>query len=130
MLFLDTTTKSLEVLLGGAPATNQLPFVVGYVDVLTTDMSVSAISEADGVTNSGTAVTMVSAPAASHTRQLKFLSLRQADTAPVTATIRVNNNGTFREVCKFVLAVDDVLYFVDGEGFKVMTSAGALRNST
>ena len=33
MIILDSTTKSLEVLLGATVATNQLPFVTSYADL-------------------------------------------------------------------------------------------------
>jgi hypothetical protein len=111
-LSLDTTTKTLEVKLAGAVTTTQLPIVVSYVDVLNSDQSVSAISENDAVTNNGTAVTVVSAPASGHTRVVKFLSVRNSDSVNATVTVQVNNNGTTRILWSGVLTTGDTLQFI------------------
>lgn len=111
MLILDATTKSLEVVLGGAITTNQLPFTAHYVDSLNADESVSAISENDGATNSTTPVTMVAAPSSGHTRHIKQLSVYNSDTAAATVTVQINNNSTTRIVWKGTLAVGDTLVF-------------------
>lgn len=113
MIVLDTTTKSLEVILGGAITTNQLPIVASYVDVLSSDQSVSAISENDTQTNNGTAVTAVAAPASGHTRTVKTLTVRNSDTVSAVCTVRVNNNGTFRILWSGTLQVGDTLQYED-----------------
>jgi len=112
MIILDATNKSLEVLLGGAITTNQLIWTASYVDVSQSTFAASAASEADGVTNNTTAVTMVAAPAASVSRQIKFLSVHNADTVAATVTIRINNGGTFRTVWKATLQTLETLQFV------------------
>jgi hypothetical protein len=111
MIILDTITKTLEVILAGAITTTQLPFTVSYVDV-NADFEVIAASELDGTTNSGTAVTMVPAPNATISRQIKFLSIPNVDTAAATVTVRLNNNTTTRIIWKGALAVGDVLTYV------------------
>jgi hypothetical protein len=112
MIILDSTLKSLEVKLAGAITTNQLPWSVSYVDVDQTSFAATAASEADGATNSGTAVTMVAAPSAGKSRQVKFISVHNADTVAATVTIQINNNGTLRIVFKATLAVGDQIQFV------------------
>jgi hypothetical protein len=107
---LDATTKSLEVLLGGAVTTNQLVLASSYVDVDATFAIVGA-GENDLLSNNATAVTLVAAPAAARTRKISFLSVYNADTVPATVTVRINNNGTFRIVCKVTLAVGDTLFY-------------------
>ncbi len=111
MLKLDATTKSLEVLLAGAPATTQLPIVGSYVEIDQVTFAVTAMAEVDAATNSTTEVSVIAAPAAGKTRQLSFLSIVNVDTAPVTVTVRVNNSGTFRIVKKVTLAVGDNLEY-------------------
>jgi len=113
MIILDATTKSLEIKLGGAITTNQLPFVLGYVDLLSTDQSISAVGSNDGVTNSGTAVAILAAPASGHTRQVKFLSVQNADTVAATLTLQYNDNGTERTIIQIALAVGDNLIYTD-----------------
>lgn len=111
MIILDATTKSLEVKLGGAITTTQLPFVVHYVEITTADQSVSAESESDGTTNSTTAVTMVAAPAAGKVRVIKSISIPNVDTVAAAVIIQYNNNGTTRRIWKGTLAVDDNLCY-------------------
>lgn len=123
MIILDTTTKTLEVDLAGAVSTSQLPVVVSYVDVTTTAYAPIA---ADTATNSTTAVTIVAAPAASTQRQVKLLTVYNADTASATVTIQLNNNGTLRILVAVALAVGSTLVYTDGEGWRVLTSAGVI----
>jgi hypothetical protein len=126
MILLDATTRSLEVKLAGSVSTNQLPFVCSYVDITTTSFTPGTTT---GVTNNGTAVTCAAAPAASTQRQLKFLSVRNADTAAATATVQLNDNSTARTIVVFVLAVNDALIYVDGQGFKVFDANGQTKQS-
>jgi hypothetical protein len=113
MIILDATTKTLEIKLAGAITTSQLPYTVHYVDLLDSDQSVSDIAEGDGTSNSTTAVTVVAAPSASHTRQVKHLSVYNADTVAATLTVQVNNNGTARIIAKTTLDVGDTWEYND-----------------
>jgi len=126
MVILDTTSKSLEVVLGGAITTTQPSWVTAYVEVITATFAMSAMSSSDGATNSATAVTMVSAPASGKARQLKSAFLHNADTANVTVTIRLNNGGTFRTIFKAVLATLETLRFSES-GWQVFTANGELK---
>lgn len=127
MIILDTTTRKLELVLAAAPAANQLPFVASYVDISQSSPALTAASTNTSATNSTTAVTAVAAPGASTSRQLKFLSIQNADTAAATVTVRVNDNSTLRIVFKATLAVGDQICFTDAEGFSVLDSTGALK---
>lgn len=110
MIILDATTKTLEVILNGAVTTNQLDYHVDFVD-LDASFVISTASESDGTSNNGTAVTMLAAPAANHTRQVKFLTVYNKDTVAAVVTVRINNNGTFRNLVKTTLAVGDTLQY-------------------
>src|ERR1019366_4731210 len=100
MIVLDTTTRSLEGLVGGAITTNQLIFTSDYVDVNQSTFAIGAVSNNNGTTNSTTAVTLVAAPGATTSRQVKFLSVFNADTVVALVTVRENDNGTFRTIWK------------------------------
>jgi hypothetical protein len=121
MIILDATTRSLEVVLGGAITTNQLPIVSSYVDNTTTAYTPASSNTA---TNNTTAVTAVAAPGASTQRQVKLLTVNNADTASATVTVRYNDNSTTRVLFKAALAVGDNLIYTDGEGFRVVDSSG------
>jgi hypothetical protein len=90
MLILDTTSKSLEVLLDAVPSA-QFPWTASWADVT---MSAFTPGSADGVTNGSTPVTLVAAPAASTYRKLQFLSLHNLSSAARVVTIRLNNAST------------------------------------
>lgn len=111
MIILDTTTKSLEVLLGGAITTNQLEWTADFVDVNQTSFAATTAGNQNGVTNNASAVTMVSAPAATTSRQIKFLSVHNKDTVAATVTIRLNDNGTFRIIWKGTIqTLETIIY--------------------
>src|SRR6185369_4267150 len=93
MINLDTTTKSLEFKLGGVITANQLVFSASYVD---TNLSGVPVSEANGVSNNTTAVTIVAAPAASKRRIVKSFSIYNKDTVDAVVTVQVNDNSTLR----------------------------------
>jgi collagen type VII alpha len=104
MLVLDATTKTITVAMSGAPATTNPDFVTAYSD----DNGTTFVEgSSDGVLNGTTQVTLVSAPAASTRRLIKTIYIENKDTAPVTLTITLNNNGTLRNIAKVTLAVGD-----------------------
>lgn len=123
-MILDSTLKSLEVLLGGAVTTNELPVVVAYADNTTTAFTPGST---DTQTSGVTAVTIVAAPAASTQRQVKFISIYNKDTVSATVTVQMNDNATLRIVVKKALAVGDTLIYTPDEGWYVafVIAAGA-----
>ncbi len=130
MIFLDATTKTLEIDLEGAVTTTQLPFVATYVDVSQATFVVSALAEQDGTTNSTTAVTILSAPGASTTRKLESLHVVNVDTVAAVVTIQYNNNGTLRTIFKVTLAVGDQISFLEAKGWAVIQSTGSIKAGT
>lgn len=125
MILLDTVNRKLEILLSGTVTTNQLPFVSSYVDITTTGFTPATNT---GATNNTTPVTIVDVPAASTQRQLKFLSVRNADTTAVNLTVRFNDNSTIRVIFVVTLAISDTLIYSDG-GWYVMDSSGDRKTS-
>ena len=65
MIILQDTNDSVEILLGGAVTTNQLPFYAAWTDTTTSSFTPG---QTNGTTNNASAVTVVSAPGASTTR--------------------------------------------------------------
>lgn len=126
MIILDATDRSLEIFLDAAPATNQLPIISSYIDVTTTTYTPATNHL---VTNGTTAVTVVAAPAAATQRQVKLLVIRNKDTATRIVTLQLNAASTLRDIAKFTLAADDVLIYTDGEGFKVLSSSGSIKQT-
>src|SRR5438105_2852256 len=110
MILLDAITKTLEVVLGGPVTTSQLPYTVNYVD-MDGSFVISSASETDGVTNNTTAVTMLGAPIVNHARQIKFLSVYNADTIQAKIIIQINNNGTTRVLCSPTIQPGETLQY-------------------
>jgi hypothetical protein len=107
-MILDATTKSLEVKLGGSVTSNQLPVMVSYADITTTTM---IGGEYDIVTNDTTAVPILAAPGVSTQRQVKNITIYNADTVDASVIVQLNNNGTARIICKRTLACGETLEY-------------------
>lgn len=104
VLVLNTTNKSIEILLGASGTTNQLQYTAHYADATTTSFTEGSN---DGLTNNTTAVTMVAAPAASTQRIIREITVYNADTVAATITVRLNSGGSYRIIHKGSLAVGD-----------------------
>jgi len=114
MIILDATTKSLEIDLAGAVTTNELDVTCHAVDTLDADMTVSDVVNTNTATNGTTAVTAMAAPAASHTREIKTLSVYNKDTVSATVTVQINSNSTIYILFKATLATgENLLYTAD-----------------
>ena len=94
-----TSTQTLEILLGGAVATNQSPVTVDYVE-FTSTTTVPALSPT--TTNSTTVVTILSAPAASTQRKVNNITIYNADTTTIVVTVQFNVSGTKYETIKSI----------------------------
>lgn len=125
MILLDATTKSLEILLDGVPSA-EFPWTSSYAEITTTTFSPASN---DGVTNSGSAVTLVAAPGGASTqRQLKYLSVYNAANAARVVTIRLNNNGTFRILYHPTLQPGEALQYIDTDGFSTYDTYGSFKD--
>jgi hypothetical protein len=118
-----TTTQKLQVLLAGA-ATTQLPIIAGWADVAA-DASTLAPGASTTTTNDTIAVDVVAAPAAG-LRQLKYLSVHNADAATATVTLRVDDGGTLRTIATVALFAGYRLEYLPDCGLRVLSQNGAL----
>ena len=124
MIILDNTQRSLELVLDGAVAANQLPYVTTFRD---RSRDVEAGSK-NGTSNSGTAVTIVAAPGREDIRrEVSFISVYNADTTNRTVIVQLNDNSTARKIASFVLATLEHLYYTPNTGFYAVTTAGAIK---
>jgi hypothetical protein len=126
MIILDTTSKSLEIALGGTPSA-EFPFTASWVEVTA---SAFTPGETDGNTTGSTAVTLVAAPGGASTqRQLKALTTYNASNASQTVTIQLNNNTNLRTIFKHTLGVGERVEYVDTTGFRVFDVNGAIKGT-
>lgn len=98
---LTGTSDELQVVLGGAITTNELQFIVGF-----NDLTSSAISpdKNKGETNGTTPVALISSPAASHQRQLRYCSIYNSDTVNATVTVQFYDGSNTYVVFKVTIA--------------------------
>ncbi len=120
-MILDSTTKKIQVVLAAAIATTNPVVIASYAD-----MSATALVGGNNIVNANgtTAVDVVAAPAASTQRQLKFMTVYNADTAAVTVTVQLNNGGTISPAVKVTLPSGYTLNFTP-EGWRVTDTNGS-----
>ncbi|HSX05748.1 MAG TPA: hypothetical protein VLF69_04735 [Candidatus Saccharimonadales bacterium] len=82
----------------------------------------------DTQTNNTTAVTIAAAPAASTQRQVKMVSIFNADTANATVTVSFNNNATLRTMVSVTLKPNQTLQFAEN-AWSVIDSTGSIQES-
>ena len=127
-MFLDTATRSLEMLLDGAVATTELPWSVDYVDLDQSTQELAGTASADGTSAGAAAVTLADAPEAGTTRKINYISIVNMDSAARTVTVRRNDGGTTRVVWLATLQPGDMAFFTDASGWQTLSSSGAIED--
>jgi hypothetical protein len=122
-LVLDTTNKKIELTLDEAVTTNELTFMTSYADQGVTSF---VPGSNDGQSNGTNDVTIVSAPSSNTYRLVKSITIYNKDTVDTVVTIKLDNNGTERELIKITLETGDTLEF-DEDGWKVISSEGYIK---
>lgn len=118
MTIIISNTDTIDVVLGGAPTTNQLPCIPSWGD------STGSMGGVPVATNGTTPVVVVPAPASGVTRLLNSLSIPNIDTSAATVTVnRVTTGGTY-EMAKVALPVGSQLFYENGKGWYVLDANG------
>ena len=120
-LILDSTTKTIKVAMSGAATTTNPDFTAFYADNNGTSFTEAS---SDGALSGTSDVTIVAAPASGYRRIIKSIFIENKDTAPVTITVKFDNNGTQRNIVKLTLQVGDT-WSIDG----TRDSNGALKQT-
>lgn len=103
-LILDTTTKTIKVIMSGAAATTNPDVTASWAD---NDGTTFTEGSSNAALNGAADVIVVAAPAASTRRIVKSITIQNKDTAAVTVTVKYDDNGTQRQIAKVTLGVDD-----------------------
>lgn len=126
MIILANTTDSIEMLLSNTVSTSQLNGLSVYRDITTTTYTPGrTVSN----TNNTSAVELTPAPSSSTQRVIDYLSIYNSDTSSSTVTVRYNANGMSYVLFKVVLAPGEKLEYIDGQGFRVLATTGAVKQS-
>lgn len=126
-MILDTTSKTLEVVLGAAHTTNALEINSDWAD--TASGATFVPGSTPQVTNGTTAVTAVAAPAASTQRHVKSFSVYNSDTVEQTVTVRTYDGTNRRRIISTIIPVGACLTYTDHSGWKVFPDATAVYSS-
>lgn len=118
MILLTTTGESVEVVTGGAGAVD---YIVSWVDITTSALTPGS---GDGAITTATTTTIVAAPGASTSRQIKGITIRNTDAAANAVVVRKDNSGSPREFISATLALDESLHFTDTEGWVKIDANG------
>lgn len=117
---LDTTTRSLEILLGGTVATNQLKVTSDYVDIDQSTLAATADACTPTTTNNTSAVTIVAAPGSGKTRRVTNVEVVNIDTASATVTIQLNDNSTIYKKVIYTLLPNATLQYTNASGWTII----------
>lgn len=129
MINLNSTSKSLTVLLGGAVATTELPWTADYIDITVATAEATSEDATNGVTTGATPVEVVPAPESGISRQISRVSLFNVDTASVTVTVRYLDGASNRTLMKSILPVGFGLHYESSRGWYVASTTGAILSS-
>lgn len=115
MIILSSTLQKLQVVLSGAVSATEAPITGAYRDKR--GNSIATEKGFNSVTTGGTAVDIVSAPPQGFQRILEYLSIYNADSAAITVTVRLNDNGTTRTLITVTLQTLEQLFYSTEKGF-------------
>ena len=120
-MLLTLTTQTLEIKLAGVVATTELPVVLAYIDGEASNFFPTL---QHSISNGTTEVTILDAPESRGKRLVKFMYIRNVDTATVTVTLQLADGATDREIVKIALLQDETLSYTDTTGFKIIDTDG------
>jgi len=124
MIRLDTTTRKLQAVLGGAVATTQPDATVCYADKTASAYTGGA---AVAALNGTLAVDICPAPPASTVRDVDTIIIRNNDTATVTLTVRYSDNATLYKLIVVSLLTGESLWYTHAAGWSVLDASGNLK---
>ena len=127
MLILGTTTDKIQVTLNNVVTTNQLDCIATYKDITTSAYSGSAPILVK--TNNTSNVDLVSAPACNTQRIVDFINIYNNDVVNAIVTVTINRNGSSGILFKCTLATNELLTYVEGQGWKIHSNDGLPKQS-
>lgn len=119
MIILETTSEILEIATSTASA---LDVVVSYLDIAS--LSASGVGSQETAISSITTTTILSAPAASTQRQIKFISILNKGATANSITLKKDISATEYSMYICTLLPSEKLLYNDGGGFEKHTANG------
>lgn len=119
MIILDSTTKKLRAYTSATPTTD-LTYYASYIDM--SSLAVSNIASSNG-TFDETETDIVAAPGASTQRQIKYISLYNADSQVQTVTVVLDVSGTNTVLCQVLLQPGYTLTYNNDGKWEIVNGA-------
>lgn len=119
----SSTTQKLQAFLSGAAATtNPTVTVVSYIvaNQVKPEFSEYRRSPQFTVLAGATETDIADAPPEGSVKNVAYVNIYNADTANVTVTVCIDDNGTNRILLKHVLATTESLIYDAGHGWQVI----------
>ena len=121
MIVLDTTTRKLQAVLGGAVAANQPQATVVYYEKTPKQVDTTKMFTKATNLNSTTDVDILAAPGEiNNIRYIKNLTVYNLDTASVSVIIKMDDGGTETILVRQTLLTLESLHYEDGAGWQVL----------
>lgn len=126
MIVLSPTDR-LTAQLAADVTTSQLQCFAAFEDELPGRNEIKGNSAI--TTNGATSVVVVDKPTPGYSREVKYLSVFNTDTASAQVSIKFDAGGTTYELAKFTLGSGEKLEYSSESGFKVFANSGAIKTS-
>lgn len=124
MIILDATTQTVTMTTSTGA---DVDYYVSYVDITS---SAFTPGTSVGTATTATTTTILSAPAASTQRQVKYISITNIDTTSQTVTIKHDTSGTGKSMTSEVnLGASESLQYTQSKGWQAYTAGGRLKSS-
>jgi hypothetical protein len=123
MITLTATTHILELTTGSA---TNIDVAVSYADHTTTG---ATLGDQQTLITTATTTTILSAPGASTQRQVKYISILNTSASNNAITLKKDISGTEYDLFTVTLGQSERLEYLDGQGFRVYASTGAIKTS-
>lgn len=126
MIILSETTDHIDIVLAATVTTNQAQCFTSWRDrTSTTFVAGRTVINSNNTTDAN----ISGSPAASTQRVIDYISIYNNDTVNMTVTIKLDANGTEYILLKTTLAPTEKIEYLEGQGFKVISSTGSVKQS-
>lgn len=123
MITLTATTHILELTTGSA---TNVDVFISYADHTS---SGATLGDQQTLITTATTTTILAAPGASTQRQVKTVIVSNTSASSNAVVVKKDISGTEYDLFTATLGPNESLHFTDGQGWKVYTNSGAIKNS-
>lgn len=123
--------KNISIKIDAAVVTNQLSVVSSFDEYSSPVNSDPPVSDSFVTFTKDTSDVIIfgSSPIESRYRKLRYLSIKNKDTASAIVSVNFFKGTTPIAIGKWLLAVDDTLFYEEGQGWKTIDRTGAIKMS-